>query len=217
MKKILTVVLTLALICSLTACFAEDATGLYTVFNSTGENLTELFIYPTGSEDKGENLAVEFKSPGELTWTGASDTVLTVEFTTESGYNAAFTTLHIETAPVDLLAADALTGATPISFFAPQATGVYSVFNSTGENLAELYIYPTDSEDKGENLAASFVDGAEISWTGTVGTVLTIEFITESGYTGIFNTLHIETAPVYLLSADAMTGATQISFRAPKN
>ena len=46
---------------------------------------------------------------------------MTLVFKTESGYEAAFPTLHIEVAPVTLLAADALTGATVISFFAPAA------------------------------------------------------------------------------------------------
>ena len=45
---------------------------------------------------------------------------MTVSFKTESGYEATFPTLHIEEAPVTLLAADAMTGATPISFFAPK-------------------------------------------------------------------------------------------------
>ena len=44
---------------------------------------------------------------------------MTVLFKTESGYEASFATLHIEVAPITLLAADAMTGATAISFFAP--------------------------------------------------------------------------------------------------
>ena len=47
--------------------------------------------------------------------------VLTLAFTTESGYTAAMETLGVETAPVTLLAAEAMTGATPISFSAPKA------------------------------------------------------------------------------------------------
>ena len=46
---------------------------------------------------------------------------LTLAFTTESGYTAAMETLGVETAPVTLLAAEAMTGATPISFSAPKA------------------------------------------------------------------------------------------------
>jgi hypothetical protein len=45
----------------------------------------------------------------------------------------------------------------------------------------------------------------------------TIEFTTESGYTGKFETLSYENAPIQLISADAMTGATQIAFGAPAN
>ena len=44
---------------------------------------------------------------------------MTVAFKTEGGYEAKFETLHIEVAPITLLAQDALSGATPISFFAP--------------------------------------------------------------------------------------------------
>ena len=44
---------------------------------------------------------------------------VTLSLKTESGYEAAFTTLHFENVPISLLAADALTGSTPISFKAP--------------------------------------------------------------------------------------------------
>ena len=44
---------------------------------------------------------------------------MTVYFKTEGGYEARFETLHIETAPITLLAQNALTGATPISFLPP--------------------------------------------------------------------------------------------------
>ena len=37
----------------------------------------------------------------------------------------------------------------------------------------------------------------------------------KSGYEGSFATLNIETSPITMLSADAMTGATQISFSVP--
>ena len=45
---------------------------------------------------------------------------------------------------------------------------------------------------------------------------LTIHYVTESGRTGEFTTLSIEDAPITLLAPDAMTGATPISFSAPK-
>nr|MCR4883551.1 cytochrome C [Clostridiales bacterium] len=44
---------------------------------------------------------------------------LTLTFVTESGYTGTFATLLIAVAPITLLAPDAMTGATAISFFAP--------------------------------------------------------------------------------------------------
>ena len=31
--------------------------GVYTIYNATGEGVTELYLYPTGAADKGENYA----------------------------------------------------------------------------------------------------------------------------------------------------------------
>ena len=46
--------------------------------------------------------------------------------------------------------------------------------------------------------------------------MVTLSFKTESGREGAFETLHFETVPISLLAADAMTGATVISFKAPE-
>ncbi len=51
--------------------------------------------------------------------TGRDKFVIDFTFITESGYEGHFKTLHFETVPITLLAADALTGPTQISFFAP--------------------------------------------------------------------------------------------------
>ena len=102
---------------------AEDAVGKYTVYNQTGENVTDLYVYEVGSEDKGENLAgegLDADATLEVTYEAKSDATLVLEFKTESGYEASFETLHIEEAPVSLLSVDAMIGATPISFAAPQ-------------------------------------------------------------------------------------------------
>lgn len=113
----------------LAAVYAADAqTGKYTIYNKTGETVTELYLVDNTTGEKGLNLAgaglaadaslkVTRTVPGNKT-EGYS---MTVSFVTESGYAAEFKTLHIEEAPVTLLAADAMTGATPISFFAPAA------------------------------------------------------------------------------------------------
>ena len=44
---------------------------------------------------------------------------------------------------------------------------------------------------------------------------LTLTFVTESGYQGVFSTLSIENVPVQLLKMDAASGATTISFFPP--
>ena len=44
---------------------AEVEPAEYTVYNTTGENVTDLYLYVAGSEDKGENLAGEGLADGE--------------------------------------------------------------------------------------------------------------------------------------------------------
>ena len=99
----------------------EVTAGLYTIHNTTGELVSELYVYETGAEEKGENLAGEGLNDTEkveATYEGTTDTVLTLEFTTESGFHGTFETLYIEEVNINLLAADAMTGATPIQFIA---------------------------------------------------------------------------------------------------
>ena len=107
---------------------AQCVTGTYTFWNKTGETVTELYLVDNETDDKGPNYAVngfaaDAKYVVTRTFTPAQKEAgysMTISFKTESGYEAQFATLHIEEAPVTLLAADAMTGATPISFFAPK-------------------------------------------------------------------------------------------------
>ena len=107
---------------------AEAATAEYTVYNTTGENVTELYLYEAGSEDKGDNLAGENGlADGEnVVITRDEDTdkqadmTYVLEFTTEDGQTQSFETLHYETTPISLKSVDAAAGATPIAFEAPQ-------------------------------------------------------------------------------------------------
>ena len=106
---------------------------------------------------------------------------------------------------------------------AETGTGVYDVTNLTGETVKELYLYNTGSSDKGENYAGEgMANDAVVELTRTLpatktgDAVYTLEFVTESGYVGTFDTLHFEVAPIYLLSKDMMTGATMISFKKPE-
>lgn len=102
-------------------------------------------------------------------------------------------------------------------------TGTYTVYNTTGETVTELYLIDNLTGEKGVNYAVNGF-AADACWVITrtitpeekeAGYSMTLCFKTEGGYEGSFATLHIEVAPIYLLSADGMTGATQISFRAP--
>ncbi len=204
----------------------EIGTGVYTITNLTGESVKELYVY-NDAADKGENYAENgMDTNAAVTVTKEdypSDTSFTVEFVTESDYTAAFETLHIEEAPLYLLSEDLMSGATPISFMEPELTATYTVYTSTGETVKELYLYDTDSSDKGENLAGEGLEaGAFVELTKTVLATqteeqeYTLEFVTESGYTGSFTTLHFEVAPIQLLAEDALTGATMISFSKPE-
>ena len=199
-----------------TTAAAETATGTYTLYNVTGEKLTELYLYETGS-DKGENRIPDGMKNNKklvLTYDAAADAALTLEYVTESGVSAKFETLRIEEVPIAMEAVDATSGATPIRFGVPEDTGSYKLVNTTGTTVSELYVYLNGGE-KGENLAGSGMeDGASVDFTITapVDASLTVEFTTEADGTKTFETLHIENVTVNLLAADAMSGATPIQF-----
>jgi len=104
---------------------AEVEPAEYTVYNTTGENVTDLYLYVAGSEDKGENLAADGLADGDsvvLTLPEDADksAEYVLEFTTESGATQSFDTLSYEVAPISLLSVDAAAGATPISFTTPE-------------------------------------------------------------------------------------------------
>ena len=105
---------------------AEDVTGEYKIVNMTGEKLTELYVYDTGSADKGENYAGDGLADGDSVTVSkgtfkaeeAEGKAYTLEFKTESGYGSdAFQTLHVETVTMNLLPeADVTSAATPFEF-----------------------------------------------------------------------------------------------------
>lgn len=102
----------------------DKQTALYEMTNTTGETVTELYLYQVGSEDKGENFAAEGMADGaqvEVSYTAESEEeaksiVYVLEFTTESGATQKFERVNFEEATVDLLSVDAAAGATPIVF-----------------------------------------------------------------------------------------------------
>ena len=232
MKKILALSAVLALMLT---CFALAEApvqkGVYTIENCTGETVTAISITDnvTGKElavNYPEGMGLEDGDAAQMTFTipegEDGNHRLTLKFVTAGGYEGTFGTLSIEEAIVNLLPADTAAGATPISFGVPQQAGRYTVYNRTGEKVTLLSL--TDNENPDKNLSVVFPEGfADGAWVEVSFYVpkdeqhsLTLHFETESGYQADFTTLHIEEAPVTLLSADAASGATPISFTAPE-
>ena len=235
-EKILALLAVLVLLlCS--AALAEEnppmKTGVYTIVNKTGEQVIEVkitdnvtgesFAFPLeGSEDVFNNEATVIMYFG-IPESEDGDHRLTLSYKTESGREESFGTLSIEEVNIDLLAAGAMTGATPIAFSmpVPEIAGRYTFYNLTGEVVTTLTL--TDNED-GAEINSVFLDGLapdeDITVTYAVpeerkDTTLTLRFETESGKSGTFTTLKIEEVPISLLDVDAVSGATPISFSAP--
>ncbi|MGM9605413.1 MAG: cytochrome C [Faecousia sp.] len=107
---------------------AEPQKAEYTVYNTTGDVVTELYLYLVGSEDKGENFAGEGLEDGDsvvITKEAASeDEAKAMTFVLEfvsGGQTQKYETVHFEVAPISLKSVDAASGATPIAFAKPEA------------------------------------------------------------------------------------------------
>ena len=235
-RKIFALLTAAALLFSCAALAEEEPakvqTGVYTIKNKTGEAVTELKITDNVT---GESNDFPFEENGVLDGDGLlilyfdipegedGNHRLTLSFKTESGREETFGTLSIEEANIDLLAADAMTGATPIAFSmtVPDKTGTYTFYNRTGEVVS--FINLIDNED-GTTVRTAFKDGFAPYETHTIvygvpadreNVTLTLQFVTESGKIGTFGTLNIEDVPITLLDVDSVSGATPISFTAP--
>ncbi len=207
-----------------------EQTGKYTVYNTTGEKVTSLTLTDNVTGTATENLAgegLENNTAVDVTFaipvTEDGHGRLTLAFTTESGYEGAFTTLSIEEAPIALLKLDAESTATTITFKVPEQTGKYPVYNTTGEKVTSLTLTDNVTGEVSENFAGEGLeDGAMIEITKSLPVTedghgrLTLAFTTESGYEGAFTTLSIEEAPISLLKLDAGSTATTITFKAPE-
>lgn len=114
--------------------------------------------------------------------------------------------------------ADTLGYMTGLLNAAKTVTGVYTVTNSTGEAV-ELKIKNNTTGEETVINAEMAADATEtVMFTAEKGTMLTLTFKTAGGYEGHFDTLAIETAPIWLLpesAVDAETHPTMITFRAP--
>ena len=237
MKKLFALLAAMALLFSC-AAFAEEEpapvkTGVYTIFNKTGELVTEVKLTDNVTGETNDFFAEEdfnFSSDGivvlyfDVPEAEADQHTLTLSYKTESGREEAFTTLKIEEATIELLAADAMTGATPIAFTMPEAKqeGKYTLYNRTGETVKILNLI--DNEE-GTVVRQVFQNGLEPDETYEINYIapadrenvtLTLQFVTESGKIGIFKTLKIEVVPITLLDVDSVSGDTPIEFKAPE-
>lgn len=100
-------------------------------------------------------------------------------------------------------------------------SGHYTIYNTTGETVTKLCFAWNETGEVIDSFEEAVADGEGVYYVVSIPAeadghhALTFTYVTESGRTGEFTTLSIEDAPLYLLAADAMTGATPISFRAP--
>ena len=106
MKKIVAMFLALSLVVGCACVLAEEETCTYTIFNETGEAVTELYVTDNLTGEKSENYAGAegLKNGGivEINGTNKEGYAITLSFKTESGYEGAFETLHFETVPITL-------------------------------------------------------------------------------------------------------------------
>ena len=104
-----------------------------------------------------------------------------------------------------------------------KATRTYTLRNAMEDTITELYVYPTGSEDRGENLAGDGLEPGEpvrVTVTGYMlrtenETLYTIEYAVGKKLYG-HRSLHVEDllfdTPIYLVGVDGVTSATFVSF-----
>ena len=103
--------------------------GSYVFVNKTGETVTNISIKDNVTGDAFSGCPEGGLKADEATGTisvffrgeGDGSHQLTLTYTTESGREESFATLSYEDVTIELLAADAMTGATPIKFTIPAA------------------------------------------------------------------------------------------------
>ena len=242
MKKLVALILAAAMLfsCALAETVEEPVDemavqiGVYNITNETGEVVTFLSIadnitgesesvtYPAEEGiENGGSIVLSYAIPANED----GNHRLTFSFKTASGYEGTFPTLSIEETGITLLAADAMTGATPIAFTEAHKTqeGYYVIRNATGATVtdvilsdnvtgAAISVKPENGLKDGETMELSFSIPAEEDGTHRLSLHFTIE-TGENSYTGLsFTTLNIEEATIELLSPDAASGATPIRF-----
>ena len=244
MKKLVALFLAAAMLlsCALAETAEEPAdeaavqNGVYNITNATGATVADVILTDnvTGSSiaisregglKDGESMDIGFSIPADED----GHHRLTLQYTVETGENQytvySFSTLSIEEVGITLLAADAMTGATPIAFTGALESqdGYYVLRNTTGATVSDVIL--TDNVT-GARIAISREGGLKDGESMDIGFSipadedghhrLTLQYTVETGenqYTVYsFTTLSIEEATIELLSPDAITGATPIRF-----
>ena len=228
MKKIIALLLTLAMLFTFTAALAEAAeetipnVGHYQIVNLTGENIVSLIFTDNKDGDSMECLVDgEILEPESLMFLPVAvsnvetkedaEHRITLTFKTESGYEASFTTLSIEDVLINLLAQDALSGPTPIQFGKPYQTGK--------ELKTVTFVENADTNNNGtESISLQPGDftfiGFYIAPDAEAHHALTISFQFDDGTECSFATLSIEEATLTLTDEDVVSGATPFKFGA---
>ena len=104
-----------------------------------------------------------------------------------------------------------------------KATRTYTIQNAMENTVTELYVYPSDSNNRGENLAGDGLESGEsveVTVTGYMlrtenETLYTIEYVVGNKLYG-HRSLHVEDllfeTPINLVGVDGVTSATFVSF-----
>ena len=104
-----------------------------------------------------------------------------------------------------------------------KATRTYTIQNAMENTVTELYVYPSDSDNRGENLAGDGLESGEsveVTVTGYMlrtenETLYTIEYVVGNKLYG-HRSLHVEDllfeTPINLVGIDGVTSATFVSF-----
>lgn len=230
------------------------AEAVYTLVNNTGLEVTGIKFYQndikkivvTDNEplEDGDSTVIKIEKDDTIT----ADTRYTISYQTAAvdedhqPQPHVYKNLGYETVQLNLLAPDAITGATPFEFAEPgtseteaetEATAseteaeterplpdkaIYQFNNVTGEDVTELTVTDNATKKVVFEIKKALADKESTVFsidkddTITNDTSYTISFKTKSGYEGEFKTLHFEQASINLIAEDAKSGATAIEF-----
>jgi len=235
MKKWIAQFLSIALLFTCTAVLAEQAeeavpqVAHYQFHNLTGDTITVFTLTDNKTGEVEDLLSGEGFLADELMYLtlyaeeGETKEDLEHRYTltfSNGDENAVyeFKTLSFEDVLIDLLSADAMTGATPIKFnFKMYQVGSYKIINNTDKVLESVAITENADPDTTTILAPvlgpgtfGFVEYA-IDPESEPSHALTIEFTFADGTKCSFGTLSIEEASL-TLAPDTITGATPFKF-----